>query len=95
MGYEIIGIKMARTVFRLLVAFTLIVMFLVGRSGGRMNPFAFLPFYYWFLASVFVFGAFGLAAAVRAWREPENRRALLFDVMIAAIWVPYWFANLH
>ncbi len=95
-GYAIIGtVHMARLVFRLLVALTLIAMFLIGRTGGRMDPFAFLPFYYWFLASVFVFGGFGLWAAVRAWREPQNRRALLFDVMIAAIWVPYWFGNLR
>ncbi len=86
---------MSRLVFRLLVAFTLIVMFLVGRTGGRMDPFAFLPFYYWFLVSVVVFGAFGVWAAVRAWREPENRRALLFDVLIAAAWVPYWMGNLR
>jgi hypothetical protein len=55
----------------------------------------FPPFYYWFVASVFVFGVFGVIAAVRAWREPENRRAWLFDVMIAAAWVPYWFSNVR
>jgi hypothetical protein len=79
----------------MLVAFTLIVMFLVGRTGGRMDPFAFLPFYYWFLASVWVFGAFGTVAAIRALREPQNRRPLLFDVLIAAAWVPYWYGNLR
>ncbi|HXJ38831.1 MAG TPA: hypothetical protein VNH18_06105 [Bryobacteraceae bacterium] len=85
---------MARLVFRALVGLTLVVMFFARRSGGGMGPWEFLPFYYWFLASVFVFGAFGIAAALRAWKEPQNRRALLFDVAIAGIWVPYWFANL-
>ena len=56
---------------------------------------AFPPFYYWFVASVFVFGVFGIIALVRAWREPRNRRAWLFDVMIAAAWVPYWFSNVR
>jgi hypothetical protein len=86
---------MARLAFRALVAITLVVMFFARRSGGRMGPWEFLPFYYWFLASIAVFGAFGIAAAIRAWKEPQNRRALLFDVLIAAIWVPYWFANLR
>ena len=86
---------MSRIVFRALVGLTLVVMFLARRSGGRMNPFWFLPFYYWFMASVFVFGAFGLVAAVRAWRDTRNRRAYLFDILLAASWVPYWFANLR
>ena len=63
---------MSRIVFRVLVAITLVVMFLARRSGGRMNPFLFVPFYYWFMVSVFVFAAFGLAAAVKAWRDPRQ-----------------------
>jgi hypothetical protein len=86
---------MFRIVFRILVAVTLVVMFLARRSGGRMNPLVFLPFYYWFMASVFVFGAFGIMAALKAWREPDNRRAYLFDILLAASWVPYWFGNLR
>jgi hypothetical protein len=86
---------MSRIVFRVLVGVTLVVMFLARRSGGRMNPFIFLPFYYWFMASVFIFGAFGIMAAVKAWRDPENRRAYLFDILLAASWVPYWFGNLR
>lgn len=85
---------MSRMIFRALVAITLVVMYFARRSGGHMGPWTFLPFYYWFLASVFVFGAFGVAAAYRAWKEPQNRRVLLFDVALAAIWIPYWFANL-
>ena len=86
---------MYRIVFRVLVALTLIVMFFARRSGGRMNPFLFLPFYYWFVASVFVFAGFGVAAAMKAWRDPHNRRAYLFDILLAASWVPYWFGNLR
>lgn len=86
---------MSRIVFRVLVGLTLVVMFLARRSGGRMNPFVFLPFYYWFIASVFVFAAFGVMAAVKAWRDPDNRRAYLFDILLSASWVPYWFANLR
>ena len=86
---------MPRIVFRALLALTLVVMFIANRSGGRMGPFEFLPFYYWFLASAFVFAGFGLWAAVKAWREPENRRAYLFDIALAAIWVPYWMRNLR
>ena len=86
---------MFRIVFRVLVGVTLTVMYLARRSGGRMNPFLFVPFYYWFMASAFVFGAFGLMSAVKAWRDPGNRRAYLFDVLLAASWVPYWLANLR
>ena len=85
----------SRMVFRVLVAATVAIMYFARRSGGKMNPFIFLPFYYWFVASVFVFGAFGVIAAVKAWRDPGNRRAYLFDVLLAAAWVPYWFANLR
>jgi hypothetical protein len=86
---------MSRIVFRALVAFTLIVMWIARLSGGRMNPYEFLPFYYWFVVSVFVFAAFGVVAAVKAFRDPPNRRAYLFDIVLAVIWVPYWFANLR
>ena len=53
----------------------------------------FAPFYDWFLLSVFVFGAFGAVSAYRAVRDPRNRRAYLTDVLLAAAWIPYWFAN--
>lgn len=86
---------MSRIVFRALVAITLIVMFFARRSGGRLNPFVFLPFYYWFVVSVFVFAGFGIAAAVKAWRDPQNRRAYLFDILLAASWIPYWLSNLR
>ena len=85
---------MSRMIFRALLALTLVVMYFARRSGGRMGPWTFLPFYYWFLASIVVFGAFGLVSAYRALKEPQNRRPLLLDVLLAAIWVPYWFANL-
>jgi hypothetical protein len=68
-------------------------MFIARSSGGRMPLMTFAPFYYWFVVSVFVFGAFGLFSAYHAWREPQNRSAWLFDVLLAAAWVPYWFAN--
>jgi H+/Cl- antiporter ClcA len=86
---------MSLIVFRALVALTLIVMWIARLSGGRMNPYEFLPFYYWFVVSVFVFAAFGVVAAVKAFRDPPNRRAYLFDIVLAVIWVPYWFANLR
>ena len=86
---------MMRIIFRVLVALTLLVMFIARKTGGRLPLKVFPPFYYWFLASVFVFGVFGIAAAVRAFREPQNRRAWLFDVLIAAAWVPYWLANIQ
>ena len=86
---------MSRIVFRALVALTLIVMWIARLSGGRMNPYEFLPVYYWFVVSVFVFAAFGVVAAVKAFRDPPNRRAYLFDIVLAVIWVPYWFANLR
>ena len=86
---------MMRIVFRVLVALTLLMMFIAQRSRGGLSIRVFPPFYYWFVISVFVFGLFGAIAAVRAWREPQNRRAWLFDVIIAAAWVPYWFANVR
>lgn len=85
----------SRVIFRFLIALTLAIMFFARRSGGRMAARPFLPFYYWFLASVFVFGIFGLVSAYNAFREPHNRRAYLTDVVLAAAWVPYWFANLR
>jgi hypothetical protein len=85
----------SRITFRVLIALTLGIMFFARWSGGRMPVKPFLPFYYWFLASVFVFGAFGLVSAYHAIREPHNRRAYLTDVVLAAAWVPYWFANLR
>lgn len=84
---------MARYIFRALIGVTILIMFLARLSGGRMPVFVFPPFYYWFVVSVAVFGAFGLFSLYRAWREPHNRRAYLFDVLLAAAWVPYWFNN--
>lgn len=84
-----------RVVFRVLIAFTLVVMFFARRSGGRMSARPFLPFYYWFLISVFVFAGFGIVSAYRAVREPHNRRAYLTDVVLAAAWIPYWFSNIR
>jgi hypothetical protein len=84
---------MLRYTFRGLVAFTLLVMY-VSRSG-RMNPYAFLPFYYWFLASAFVFGAFGLWSIYNAIKDPRNRRAYLLDILITVAWIPYWLAMLR
>jgi bacteriorhodopsin len=83
---------MLRYAFRGLVAVTLLVMYMAKHSGGRMNPYAFLPFYYWFLASVFVFGAFGIWSLVRAIQDPPNRRAYLLDILIAVTWIPYWMS---
>ena len=88
-------IVISRIIFRVLLAVTMMVMFFARRSGGKMNPYWFLPFYNWFLLSVFVFAAFGLYAAVNAFRDAPNRRAYLFDVLLSATWVPYWLANLR
>jgi purine-cytosine permease-like protein len=85
---------MARTVFRVLIGLTLFVMIIARYSRGRLPVMLFLPFHWWFVASVFIFAVFGLIAAYHAFREPHNRRAYLFDVILAAAWVPYWFANL-
>jgi len=86
---------MSRIVFRALVAFTLLFMYFARLSGGRVPVSLVAPFYYWFLASVFVFAAFGIAAGIRIWREPAHPRAYLFDILLAVIWIPYWFANLR
>lgn len=86
---------MARIIFRILIAGTLAVMVAARFSGGRLPFVVFPPFYYWFVASIFVFAGFGIYSAYRAWREPRNRRAWLTDVLLAAAWVPYWFSNLR
>jgi len=84
-----------RVIFRVLIAFTLAIMYFARRSGGEMSSRPFVLFSDWFLLSVFVFGAFGLVSAYNAVREPHNRSAYLTDVVLAAAWVPYWFANLR
>ncbi len=86
---------MLRYVFRALVALTLVIMGLARYSGGRLNPYEFLPFYYWFVISVFVFGAFGVYSVVKAVKEPRNRTAYLLDILLAVSWIPYWLAMLH
>ena len=58
-----------------------------------MSARVFPVFHGWFGISVFLFGAFGLLSAWRAFREPANRSPYLTDVLLAAAWVPYWFAN--
>ena len=83
----------ARVIFRILIALTLAVMTIARVSGGRMPAAVFPPFYYWFLISIVVFGAFGAVSAFQAVRDPRNRRAYLTDVVLAAAWIPYWFAN--
>jgi hypothetical protein len=84
-----------RLAFRILLALTLITLILGRVSGGKMLPTAFLaPFVAWFSVSVFVFGIFGLRAAYLAWRDPANRRAYMFDIILAVAWVPYWYVNL-
>ena len=86
---------MLRYIFRGLVAATLLIMYAARYSGGRMNPYTFLPFYYWFVASVFVFGAFGIYSVYRALTDPVNRRAYLLDILIAVSWLPYWMAMIR
>jgi hypothetical protein len=84
-----------RLLFRILLAATLVVIFLGRVTGGRMLPaFLVAPFLSWFAVSVFVFGTFGLRSAYLAWRDAANRRAYMFDVVLAAVWVPYWYLNL-
>ena len=83
-----------RLLFRILLAITLIVVFLGRFSGGKLLPAALLaPFLTWFTVSVFVFGIFGLRAAYLAWRDADNRKAYMFDIILAVAWVPYWYAN--
>jgi hypothetical protein len=86
---------MLRYTFRGLVAATLLVMYVTRRSGGRMNPYEFLPFYYWFMASAFIFGAFGIWSLLKAFKDPANRRAYLLDILISVTWVPYWLTMLR
>jgi hypothetical protein len=86
------SVDFMRLAFRILLAATLIVLLLGRVSGGKLLPTAlFPPFIVWFSVSVFVFGVFGLRAAYLAWRDPANRRAYMFDVILALAWVPYWF----
>ena len=83
-----------RLLFRILLAVTLVILFLGRVSGGKLFPaFFVVPFLVWFNVSVFVFGVFGLRAAWLAWRDPANRKAYLFDIILAAAWVPYWYSN--
>ncbi len=84
-----------RIAFRILLATTLIVLLLGRLSGGKLFPSYFIvPFLAWFSVSVFVFGVFGLRAAYLAWRDPANRRAYMFDIILAVAWIPYWFVSL-
>ena len=83
-----------RLLFRILLAITLVVVFLGRFSGGKLLPAMLLgPFLTWFTVSVFVFGIFGLRSAWLAWRDAPNRRAYVFDIILAAAWVPYWYSN--
>jgi len=84
-----------RLLFRVLLATTLVIVFLGRVSGGRLFPqFFIVPFLAWFSVSVFVFGVFGLRSAYLAWRDAANRRAYLFDIVLALAWIPYWYSNL-
>ncbi|HYA18760.1 MAG TPA: hypothetical protein VEF06_14905 [Bryobacteraceae bacterium] len=85
----------ARIIFRVLIAATLVVMTIPRFSGRHLAHALYVPFSAWFFVSVFLFGGFGLVSAYRALREPRNRQAYLTDVILAAAWVPYWFANLQ
>jgi hypothetical protein len=83
-----------RIAFRVLLFLTLLIL-VVGRfSGGTLPAFLLAPFFTWFSVSVFVFGIFGLRSAYLAWRNPANRKAYLFDIILAVAWVPYWFSKL-
>jgi len=85
-----------RLLFRILLALTLAILILGRVSGGKLMPaFIIGPFLAWFGISVFVFGVFGLRAAYLAWRDVPNRRAYLFDIILAIAWIPYWYSNLH
>ena len=66
-----------------------------GEDGGKLPPVVFVAFHYWFILSVFVFAAFGVRAAMLAWRDPVNRRAYMFDILLALVWIPYWYSNLN
>jgi hypothetical protein len=83
-----------RIAFRVLLILTLVILILGRVSGGKLFPaFFIVPFLAWFSVSVFVFGVFGLRAVYLAWRDPANRRAYLFDIILAVAWVPYWYVN--
>lgn len=84
-----------RLAFRILLILTLAIL-MVGRlSGGKLLPaFLISPFLVWFYMSVYVFAIFGLRSAYLAWRDPANRKAYLFDIILAVAWVPYWYSNL-
>jgi hypothetical protein len=84
-----------RLLFRILLALTLVVVFVGRVSGGKLFPtFFIVPFLAWFSVSVYVFGVFGLRSAWLAWRDAPNRRAYLFDIVLAVAWVPYWYSNI-
>ena len=83
-----------RLAFRLLLGLTLVVLAVSRLTGGRfLSPQLLVLFYQWFAVSVFVFGVFGLRSAYLAWRDAANRKAYLYDVILAAAWVPYWYFN--
>ncbi len=85
-----------RLAFRVLLAATLVTLFLGRVSGGRLfAPWFLNLFLQWFTVSVAVFGVFGARAAYFAWRDPANRKAYLFDIILAIAWIPYWYSNLH
>jgi hypothetical protein len=86
---------MLRYIFRGLVAITLLVMYIERTTGGKMGPYAFLLFGYWFIVTIVLFSAFGIYSVVRAIRDPRNRRAYLLDILISASWVPYWLTMLR
>jgi hypothetical protein len=71
-----------RLLFRFLLALTL------------FPPVFIRLFMQWFAVSVFVFAVFGLRAVYLAWRDAGNRRAYLFDIILAVAWIPYWYSNL-
>ncbi len=83
-----------RIAFRVLLFLTLLILVVWRFSGGKLPAFVLVPFFTWFYVSVFVFGIFGLRSAYLAWRDPANRKAYLFDIILAVAWVPYWFSNL-
>ena len=86
---------MLRVAFRALVALTLITMMLARMSGGKLPAAVFVAFHYWFVLSVAVFAAFGVRAVMLARRDPRNRRAYMFDIVLALVWIPYWYMNLN
>lgn len=84
-----------RLLFRILLAVTLVVMFLGRFTGGKLFSPVFVGlFLKWFAVSVFVFAIFGLRSAYLAWRDAANRKAYMFDIILALVWIPYWYSNL-